>query len=57
MKDYGVIERTEITMHKIETVRYPLMNPKYLNQNDLWDGEWLEKLPKKNQQTSLFDEL
>jgi len=57
MKDYGVIERTEITIYGIETVRYPLMNPKYLNDNHMWDGEWLKKLPKKNQQTSLFDEL
>jgi len=57
MKDYGIIQRTEITIHRAETVRYPLMNPEYLTENNLWDGEWLEKLPKKNKQTRLFDEL
>ena len=57
MRDYGVIEKTEVSMFGLQTVRYPLMNPQYLTENNLWDGEWLEKLPKTNEQLNLFNGL
>lgn len=57
MKNHGCIKKTEIDWRGAFESVYPLMNPKYLNDNHLWDGEWAEKLPKTNKQTNLFDEL
>ena len=51
------MKRTEINLFGPETVVYPLACPKYITREELWDGLWLNELPKPNQQMNLFDEL
>lgn len=56
-KYLGEMNRTEITLFGPETVVYPLACPKYITREELWDGLWLNELPKPNQQMNLFDGL
>lgn len=51
------MNRIEITLFGPETVVYPLACPKYITREKLWDGLWLNELPKPNQQMNLFDGL
>ena len=39
----------------MEKYRLPFMDPKYLTENHLWDGEWLEE--NKNNNSFEFDLL
>lgn len=62
MEEEKIYVRTEITPVGTMTMIYPLQDDKYLTINNLWDTEWLLKLPKteepkEDKQMDLFDGL
>tara|TARA_R110001592_G_scaffold248891_1_gene511294 strand:+ start:282 stop:470 length:189 start_codon:yes stop_codon:yes gene_type:complete len=47
-KESDYIKKTEWYYGEPVTVFYPLLSPKYLTDNDLWDSSWLkEKYPER----------